>query len=379
MDYIRMPIEIEAPEEKGYSNLKYNLTESSYQDQILSNLSIELKNLALSYIDHRGNPKLRELILSSSKKAKIEDVLITPGAAGALFFVANALLDPRTQDEIIVVSPNYGTNLITPKILGVKLREIHLSAKNHFAIDLDLVKNSLNSKTKYVSITNPHNPTGTVVPAATIRSLIALCESHKIPLIIDETYRDMMYQDDGIFWADESPNVITISSLSKTYGVPGIRIGWSICRDPQLNEKFLAVKEQVLICNSVVDEEIARQVLDKKQELLPKIKLDIENRFQLVKTWMKDMESKNYFTWVQPAGGVVCYPKMVGGNEEVWKQFYHTIESKYETFVGPGHWFYESDQQFRLGFGWPTIDELKAGLENLSKARADLKKLFDAP
>src|SRR4029450_6149429 len=100
---------------------------------------------------------------------------------------------------------------------------------------------------------------------------------------------------------------ISVSSLSKTYGLPGIRTGWLACRDRNLMELFLAAKEQIMICNSVIDEEIAFRFLEKKKDHLPEIKERIRKHFQIVKEWIaaeKDLE------WIEPSGGVVCFPRI---------------------------------------------------------------------
>ena len=89
MKYVRMPIEIESPEQMGYENVKYNLTESSFADAQLGNLDLDLRNLILCYGDHQGNRRLRELIAADSGVTP-DEVLITAGAASALFVIATS-------------------------------------------------------------------------------------------------------------------------------------------------------------------------------------------------------------------------------------------------------------------------------------------------
>jgi aspartate/methionine/tyrosine aminotransferase len=85
-------------------------------------------------------------------------------------------------------------------------------------------------------------------------------------LLLDETYRDMSFGEKLPIAATLSDRVISISSMSKSYGLPGIRIGWLISKNKSLMETFLAAKEQICITNSVVDEEIAFQYLQKKEQ-----------------------------------------------------------------------------------------------------------------
>jgi DNA-binding transcriptional MocR family regulator len=115
--YKRTPIEIESPEQFGYERIAYNLAESSVTDANLSDLEIQPEDLVLQYGDHKGKPELRELFAGESEELGPEDVLLTVGAAGALFIVATSLLDPG--DHMVVAFPNYVTNIETPRAIGV--------------------------------------------------------------------------------------------------------------------------------------------------------------------------------------------------------------------------------------------------------------------
>src|SRR3546814_1933770 len=115
MRYVRMPIEVESPEEYGYGKIRYNLSESSIADQSLGTLGLTVPDLPLFYGEHRGGERLRELVLEGTPGLDIDDVLITGGAAGALFIIATALLGP--DDHLVVVKPNYATNLETPRAI----------------------------------------------------------------------------------------------------------------------------------------------------------------------------------------------------------------------------------------------------------------------
>jgi aspartate/methionine/tyrosine aminotransferase len=165
--------------------------------------------------------------------------------------------------------------------------------------------------------------------------------------------------------ASLSERVISVSSLSKTYGLPGIRIGWLMTKNKKLQELFLAAKEQIFICGSVVDEEIAYRYLARRDDFFPAIKKDMLEKFEIVKAWMG---TQKVFDWIEPSGGVVCFPRIKPEIKVDTKKFYDILLSEYKTYVGPGHWFEESDRSFRLGFGWPSQAELKRGLKGLEEA-----------
>src|ERR1700736_62713 len=109
MQYKRMPIEIESPEQMGYDKIRNNLSESSYTDTIFSDIDLDLKGLLLCYGSHAGHEGLRELLVKEANGLSKEDVLLTVGAAAGLFIIATSLLEQG--DELVVVRPNYATNI----------------------------------------------------------------------------------------------------------------------------------------------------------------------------------------------------------------------------------------------------------------------------
>uniref|UniRef100_A0AC34F6P1 Aminotransferase class I/classII domain-containing protein n=1 Tax=Panagrolaimus sp. ES5 TaxID=591445 RepID=A0AC34F6P1_9BILA len=362
MNYVRMPIEIESPEQMGYDNLEYNLTESSVTDMKLGDLNLNLQDLIVAYGDHIGHPKLRQLIAEEAG-VKADDVLITTGAAMALFIVSTTLLGKG--DKLIVEQPNYATNIETPRAIGAKIDFLHLKIEQKFHLSLEEIDQKLTPDTKLLSITVPHNPTGTVIPRDDLDSIIKMALEKNVKLLVDETYRDMTFGDKLPVAASLSSNVISVSSLSKTFGLPGIRVGWLICQDKELMKKFLAAKEQMIICGSIVDEEIAFRFMETRQQKLPEILAEIQTRFGIVKSWMK--ESDDILEWIEPQGGVVCFPRIKVKID--LEEFYQVLNGQFKTFVGPGHWFEMEKSFMRIGYGWPkSHDELRQGLSNVSEA-----------
>jgi aspartate/methionine/tyrosine aminotransferase len=363
MKYKRMPIEIEAPEQFGYENIACNLAESSVTDAIFKDLDLNINNLLLCYGHHVGKPELRNLIASESENLTEDDVLLTVGAAAALFIISTSLL--TANDHLVVIRPNYATNIETPRAIGCKIDYLDLKFEENFALNIDNLASLIKPETKLVSLTCPHNPTGVMISENDLKRIIALIEEKNCLLLFDETYREMTFGKTLPVAASLSSKVISVSSLSKTYGLPGIRLGWLINRDKQLMETFLAAKEQIYICNSVVDEEIGFLFLNKKNDFLPKIKTHINNNFSIVKNWIN---SQNYLEWVIPSGGVVCFPRIKPEISLDPTVFYQILNEKYKTFVGPGHWF-EMDKKFmRIGYGWPDKQELSNGLDNIINA-----------
>ncbi|MCX7305477.1 MAG: aminotransferase class I/II-fold pyridoxal phosphate-dependent enzyme [Hyphomicrobiales bacterium] len=366
MNYARMVIEKESPEEYGYGNIRYNLSESSIADQKLSDLGVSLPDLTLFYGEHRGERPLRDLIAGHDAGLSADDVLVTAGAAGALFIIATSLLSEH--DHLVVVRPNYATNIETPKAIGCAISYIDLSFDEGFAIDIEEIASAIRPGTRYISVTCPHNPTGTVMSRADLDALITLAESHGIYLLVDETYRDLSYGVKLPAAASLSTRAISVSSLSKAFGIPGIRIGWLVTRDPELYERFLAAKEQIGICGSVIDEAIARKALEQRTGFLAALLPRMTARRDLVQAWI---DAEPLVEWVRPEGGVVGFPRMKVVKDFALDRFYTRLLESHGAYVGPGHWFDMPKSYFRLGYGWPTDNELKGGLEAISAALRD--------
>lgn len=364
MLYKRMPIEVESPEQLGYEYVKYNLAESSVSDFRFGNLSVDLTDLLICYGHHQGKAELRNLIAAHyNNVVKQNDILITAGAAAGLFIIASSILD--ASGHLIVVRPNYATNIETPRAIGCEISYVDLQFENNFEPNVNTISSLVKSNTKIISITVPHNPTGTMIKPETLQQLVALAEKNNCYLLVDETYRDLTIEEKLPFSASLSENVIAVSSLSKAYGLPGIRIGWIVTKNKKLQELFLAAKEQIYICNSVVDEEIAYRFMLEKEKHFSRIEKHIRNNFECMKKWM---QHHSFMEWVEPKGGVVCFPRIRNEVNIDIEKFYTVLNNKYKTFVGPGHWFEMDKQYMRIGFGWPTQNELVQGLENISKS-----------
>jgi aspartate/methionine/tyrosine aminotransferase len=365
-----MPIEIESPEQLGYSTITNNLSESSVADRRLSDLGLDLDldDLVLQYGDHLGDPVLRQAIADGGDGLSPDDVTVFPGAAAALFAVATSQLD--RADHAIVVRTNYATNLETPRTIGADLDVVDLSWDDHWALDLDAVAELIQpGTTRLISLTCPHNPTGPMIPEADLRRLVGLAERAEAVLLVDETYRDLTHTGARIPLASTlSPFVVSISSMSKAYGLPGLRVGWATTTDPVLQETLLAAKEQMVICGSTIDEHIAGRVLADRKRLLPPIVEDVRRRLATTEAWFA---SQGTFEWVRPSGGVVGLVRFRDGIDVDTDRFHRRLLADHGTYVGPGHWFELDDRYFRLGFGWPTHEELAAGLDALLAAAAD--------
>ena len=277
-----------------------------------------------------------------------------------MFLVATTLGGPGTRT--LVTAPNYVSNIETPAALGGTVDRIELRYEDGWLVDPGRVRRALTPETRLVSITSPHNPTGTEISRAVLDELIAMVEATRATfLLVDQTYAELSGPDPLPDVASLSPRAISVSGVSKTYGIPGIRQGWVTCTDPGLMTDLLAVKEQVVLTGSVLDEAIAAEVLSRREQLLPDIRAAVARRGAIVRTWLAEHPA---LEWVAPTGGVTGFPRIraEGRRRPGW---HRSLLTEHGVFVGPGHWFGQPWRHFRLGWGWPSDDELRAGLAGI--------------
>lgn len=361
MRYERMIMEVESPEQIGYDLVRVNLAESSMRDRTLAGLGMDpadLSGLLLQYADHRGSLAARQAIAADGDGIAPDDVLLTVGAAGALFLAATALLE--RGDRLVAASPNYASNLETPRAIGAEIAPLRLQFEDGWRVDLDRLEALLADGAKLVSLTTPHNPTGAEIAMGDLRTIIALAERAGAWLLVDETYRELA-SEPGPLAASLGERVISVSSLSKTYGIPGIRVGWAVCRDRGLMTTLLAAQEQAALSHSVLDMAVAEWVLARRETFLPDVREQVVRRRAMVRDWIA---ADGRFEWVEPSGGVVCFPRIADPRVDA-RAFFARLQER-GVFVGPGWWFEQPDRHFRLGYGYPTDTELADGLAALS-------------
>ncbi|MFT3680102.1 MAG: aminotransferase class I/II-fold pyridoxal phosphate-dependent enzyme [Ferruginibacter sp.] len=366
MQYVRMPIEVESPEERGYETIAYNLSESSVADLSLQEIGGIDTTVKLAYTDHKGKPALRKLIADQYSNISEDDVLLSCGAAAALFMINTCLLN--AVSHLVVVRPNYATNIAVPVAAGCAISYIDLTIENQWRLDIAALEAAVTSNTKLISITSPHNPTGMMLAEEELKKIIAVAEANNIYLLVDETYRDICFDAPYPLAASMSEKVISISSVSKAYGLPGLRIGWAITKDKWLFEKLLAAKEMIHITNSVLDEELCFSFLQKRAYWKQKINKSAVENLAVLKEWL---QKENRLEYVLPQAGVVCFPAIKKELDIDYPVFYEKLLSKYGTMVGPGHWFDMSQRFMRIGFAWTDKDILAKGLENISRCLND--------
>ena len=347
--------------------VKYDIGESAVKYMTFDQLGIKLDGLPIRYGYHHGRPDLRAVIAEQYPGLSAKNVMVTSGGSEAIFLIASALLKPG--DHAIIEHPNYPSLYEIPRSLNCEVSFLELNYENAFKPDLDQLNSLLTPRTRLVSLTHPNNPTGSMIGETDLKKLINWVEAHDLHLLFDETYREMVFDNPLPPAATLSPHVISISSMSKCYGLPGIRIGWMVSQDQVMLDSVLNIREQITITNNAIGEEIALQVLKEKDKYLQKARASILANRKIVSTWMEQQED---FEWVFPEAGVVSMPRLAADVNIDPEKLYRRLAEEYQTFVIPGRCFEVDNRYFRLGFG-ADPDDIKTGLMNLNKSLNDLR------
>ena len=187
--------------------------------------------LPLSYIETWGTPGLRAAVAETYEQVDAEHVLAFAGAEEALFWAMQELVGPG--DHAVVTVPCYQAMETVTVATGADVSALVPRREDGWALDLDELRSLLRPTTKLVAVNYPNNPTGYVPDEATFRELAALCDERGIRLFCDEVYRGIEVDPARTITqaADLSETAVSLNVASKSYGLPGLRVGWLACRD----------------------------------------------------------------------------------------------------------------------------------------------------
>lgn len=304
-----------------------------------------------------GYPPLVEAI-AARYGVSPEGVAVAAGASGANFLVYAALLRPG--DEVVVEQPAYEPLLAVPKLLGARIRRFPRRFENGFRIDPEDVARAITAATRLVVLTNLHNPTGVLTPPDTLLAVGELAARVGAEVLVDEVYLESVPGGEARAAANLSPIFISTSSLTKAYGLSGLRAGWALAR-PEIAEKLRRVRDLVDVVGSFPAEVLAFLAFRNLENLRCRARSILEPNFAHVEAVLRGHPR---IDWVPPAGGSVVFPLLRGSRDST--PFVEFLARHRETGVVPGG-FFEAPAHFRIALGGPA-DILRSGLEQLGKA-----------
>lgn len=322
-------------------------------------------DIALGYGSAAGDPRLRAAI-AERHGVGLDDVVVTVGGMHALFLLAFILCEHG--DEAVTTTPLFAPARTALQAIGARARTVTMDFERRYQPNPGDIRAVLSERTKLVCLASPQNPSGVAIPPGTIQGILSAMQE-KCPqayLLMDETFREAAYGDDPIAPSaiDLSPKIVSIASLSKCHGAPGLRIGWAITRDPVLREQLVVGKFSTVISCSAVDEAVALRVLAQNQQAR---RDHFASGLARTAGWVRDNARR--IEWVRPDAGAICCVRLRPDvfDDEAVSRFYSELVN-HGVRVGNGTWFGEEARIFRLGFGLLPMHDLEAALAGVSAA-----------
>src|SRR4051812_22693178 len=215
------------------------------------------------YTESEGSPELREAIAALYERIDPDDVIVTSSAEEGIFLLYHALLRPG--DHAIVETPCYESALEVARSTGAEIDQWRRSYEDGWGHDLDALEGLIRPDTRLIYVNQPHNPTGTLMDRATLERVAGLGAR----LFGDEVYRELEHDPRDRLPAacDLDERAVSLGSISKSYGLPGLRIGWLVTRDARLREAIMALKDYTTICSSAPSEVLTALALRHREVL----------------------------------------------------------------------------------------------------------------
>ena len=323
------------------------------------NAEKDFKKLRLGYTESPGSSALRFEISKLYTNSTPEDIIVFAGAEEGIFIFMNVLLEQG--DNIIVQTPCYQSLYEVANAIGCDVYEWVMDAKNNWESDIDSLRKNITKNTKAIVINFPNNPTGYTIPGKKLKKIIDIAKQHDIVIFSDEVYRFLEYKEE-----DRLPGVcdvydkgVSLGVMSKSFGLPGLRIGWIVTKDNVLLRKIASFKDFTTICNSAPSEFFAALALRHKEFIL-------NRNLEIIKTNLRHLESffekhSNRFEWIKPKAGPLIFPKLKFTQDA--EIFCLDLRKKKDVLVMPGNQFNYSNNHVRIGFGRKNMVEALAKLE----------------
>ena len=348
--------------------VRHHLTASDAQSMTIAELLAlgtegdreGLMQLPLSYIETWGSPALRTAVAGTYERVDADHVLAFAGAEEGLFWTMQELVGPG--DHAVVTVPCYQAMETVTLATGADVSALVPRREHGWALDLDELRGLLRPNTKLVAVNYPNNPTGYVPEEATFRELVALCDERGIRLFCDEVYRGIEVDPAQTITqaADLSETAVSLNVASKSYGLPGLRVGWIACRDRALLERLEKRKHYTSICNAGPAEYLAAVALRHRDAIWERNRGIVAANRPLFDDFFARWS--DLFDWRPPDGGCVCFPRYKGGDVE---EFCRQLLDAEGVLVLPAS-MYASEiadvpkDHFRVGIGRLGLEE---GLE----------------
>ncbi len=339
---------------------KYSLCNSDCEAMTIKDLlalekgaSEKFNNLWLGYTETKGHPELRQNVADIYTNIKADDMLICTGAQEPIYLFSKANLNEG--DEVIVQTPCYQSVQSVPESIGCKVLNWNVKYEKDIPVfDIEELEKLITNKTKVIYLNTPHNPTGFHFSIKEQESIIKIARKHNIIIFCDEVYREIEHSPEYTIpaFADVYEKGVSVSVMSKAYGLPGLRIGWIITKNKSILNNVAILKEYTTICNAGPSEFLAGVALRNRQTILKRNLGIIKSNLSLYEEFFN--KYKEFFTWYKPNSGPIAFVKMNFDKDDM--AFAKKVLEEQKVLLLPGG-IYDYEGYFRIGFGRTIMPE----------------------
>jgi aspartate/methionine/tyrosine aminotransferase len=316
-------------------------------------------NLRLGYTESQGHPILRREIANLYKTIWPDDILVLTPEEG-IFVAMNTLL--KQGDHAIILSPAYQSLLEVAASTGADVTRWMLETDGvKWKLDLSFLQRSVRNSTKLIVINFPHNPTGFHPDQKTFAAVLDFAQEKGITVFSDEMYRYAEYKSEDRLpsVADVYERGITLGGLSKSFGLPGLRIGWLATKDKHLMKRFVQLKDYTTICSSAPSEILAIIALRARDRILERTQKIIRQNLAHADRFFAERHS--FFDWIRPMASPVAFPRLK--YPEAIERFCDKLVESKGVMLVPGSLFDFPGNHFRIGLGKKSFTEALERLE----------------
>ena len=314
------------------------------------------ENLKLGYTDSSGHPVLRESIADIYKSITTDDILVVTPEEG-IFLAMQALLRPG--DHVICTFPGYQSLYELARSMGCDVSLWKPDEERGWHFSLRRLENMIRDDTKMVVVNFPHNPTGYMSSHDGYTSLVDIVRRSGAYLFSDEMYRFLELDREARLPAgcDVYRKAISLSGLSKSFGLPGLRIGWVATRDHDILEQMRLLKDYTTICSSAPSEILGLMAVRDRENIIARQMVRIRKNIKILDDFFS--QRSDCMSWIRPLGGSICFPRMSLTDDTF--EFCETLIRETGIMLVPSKVFQYGNQHVRIGFGrenFPDVIEL---------------------
>jgi aspartate/methionine/tyrosine aminotransferase len=350
---------------KSLPAVEVNLARSGVALCPTSALGLTVADLVATLPVKYGYAPLRDAIAARYGTRADQVFAVSGGTSYANWLACLAVLDGCSQGtEIIVERPAYEPLLKIPRALGYRVRRLDRRFEEGYAVDLDRFASLVTAKTRLAIVSNLHNPSGARIPIATLRAMAAMLARVKAHLLVDEVYLECVFGQEPESCVHAGSNVLTTNSLTKAYGLDGLRAGW-ILGPARLIARAQRISDLITNNSVAAGERMALAAFRRLRAIDQRAHRILDPNLSHVRGYL---EGESRLRAVIPEGGNVVFPRLPAAidSDRLVRHLVKTVS----TLVVPGR-FFEAPRHIRLSFGC-SRPLLKRGLANLSRALDEL-------